>query len=134
LQFSQSVTTFTEEFDFTAMNEKFNKDEVWGHLGKKSQSRDKDGEVGDDVFDEDLEVEETDNPELSVKVWCSFIIVSDIGGFFFFARNLKLVLTLMQPVYVKDDFFDSLSSGTFGRGGPNGRGRPSERRRVDTEV
>lgn len=40
----------------------------------------------------------------------------------------------MQPVYVKDDFFDSLSSGTFGRGGPNGRGRPSERRRVDTEV
>ncbi|ONM30629.1 Protein decapping 5 [Zea mays] len=103
--FSQSVTTFTEEFDFTAMNEKFNKDEVWGHLGKKSQSRDKDGEVGDDVFDEDLEVEETDNPELSVK-----------------------------PVYVKDDFFDSLSSGTFGRGGPNGRGRPSERRRVDTET
>ncbi|XP_066305938.1 protein decapping 5-like isoform X2 [Miscanthus floridulus] len=104
-KFSQSVTSFTEEFDFTAMNEKFNKDEVWGHLGKKSQSRDKDGEVGDDVFDEDLEVEETDNPELAVK-----------------------------PVYVKDDFFDSLSSGTFGRGGPNGRGRPSERRRVDTET
>jgi len=68
LQFSQSVTSFTEEFDFTAMNEKFNKDEVWGHLGKKSQSRDKDGEVGDDVFDEDLEVEETDNPDLAVKV------------------------------------------------------------------
>nr|ACR38195.1 unknown [Zea mays] len=103
--FSQSVTAFTEEFDFTAMNEKFNKDEVWGHLGKKSQSRDKDGEVGDDVFDEELEAEETDNPELAVK-----------------------------PVYVKDDFFDSLSSGTFGRGGPNGRGRPSERRRVDTET
>jgi protein LSM14 len=40
----------------------------------------------------------------------------------------------MQPVYVKDDFFDSLSSGTFGRGGPNGRGRFSERRRMDTEV
>ncbi|XP_062191625.1 protein decapping 5-like [Phragmites australis] len=103
--FSQSVTAFTEEFDFTAMNEKFNKDEVWGHLGKKSQSRDKNGELADDVFDEDLEVEETDNPELAVK-----------------------------PVYVKDDFFDSLSSGTFGRGGPNGRGRFSERRRVDTET
>ncbi|CAL4964736.1 unnamed protein product [Urochloa decumbens] len=104
-KFSQSVTAFTEEFDFTAMNEKFNKDEVWGHLGKKSQSRDKDGEMGGDVFDEDLEVEETENPELAVK-----------------------------PVYVKDDFFDSLSSGTFGRGGPNGRGRFSERRRVDTET
>jgi protein LSM14 len=103
--FSQSVTTFTEEFDFTAMNEKFNKDEVWGHLGKKSQSRDKDGELGDDVFDEDQADEETGNPELAVK-----------------------------PVYVKDDFFDSLSSGTFGRGGPNGRGRFSERRRVDTET
>jgi len=104
--FSQSVTAFTEEFDFTAMNEKFNKDEVWGHLGKKSQSRDKDGEMGGDVFDEDFEVEETENPELAVK-----------------------------PVYVKDDFFDSLSSGTFGRGGgPNGRGRFSERRRVDTET
>ncbi|OEL33961.1 Protein decapping 5 [Dichanthelium oligosanthes] len=104
--FSQSVTAFTEEFDFMAMNEKFNKDEVWGHLGKKSQSRDKDGELGGDVFDEDLEVEETENPELAAK-----------------------------PVYVKDDFFDSLSSGTFGRGGgPNGRGRFSERRRVDTET
>ncbi|KAK3160133.1 hypothetical protein QOZ80_1BG0055600 [Eleusine coracana subsp. coracana] len=103
--FSQSVTSFTEEFDFTAMNEKFNKDEVWGHLGKKSQSRDRDGELGNDVFDEDLEVEETGNPELDAK-----------------------------PVYVKDDFFDSLSSGTFGRGGPNGRGRFSERRRVDTET
>jgi len=68
LQFSQSVTAFTEEFDFTAMNEKFNKDEVWGHLGKKSQSRDKDGEMGGDVFDEDFEVEETENPELAVKV------------------------------------------------------------------
>ena len=68
LQFSQSVTVFTEEFDFTAMNEKFNKDEVWGHLGKKSQSRDKDGEMGGDVFDEDLEVVETENPELAVKV------------------------------------------------------------------
>jgi len=72
------VTAFTEEFDFTAMNEKFNKDEVWGHLGKKSQSRDKDGEMGGDVFDEDFEVEETENPELAVKVSCSFRVVSDM--------------------------------------------------------
>uniref|UniRef100_A0A0E0BVZ0 DFDF domain-containing protein n=1 Tax=Oryza meridionalis TaxID=40149 RepID=A0A0E0BVZ0_9ORYZ len=103
--FSQSVTNFTEEFDFMAMNEKFNKDEVWGHLGKKSHSRDKDGELGDDVFDEDLEDEETENPELAAK-----------------------------PVYVKDDFFDSLTSGTFGRGGQNGRSRFSEQRKLDTET
>ncbi|KAL5221737.1 hypothetical protein ABZP36_026450 [Zizania latifolia] len=103
--FSQSVTNFTEEFDFMAMNEKFNKDEVWGLLGKKSQSRDKDDELGDDVFDEDLEDEETENPELAAK-----------------------------PVYVKDDFFDSLTSGTFGRGGQNGRARFSEQRKLDTQV
>ncbi|KAK1661330.1 hypothetical protein QYE76_049489 [Lolium multiflorum] len=102
---SQSLTKFTEEFDFMAMNEKFNKDEVWGNLGKKSQSRDKDGELGDDVFNEDLEYDETDNPELDVK-----------------------------PVYVKDDFFDSLSGGTFGRGGQNGRPRFSELRKMDTET
>ncbi|KAF0898980.1 hypothetical protein E2562_012673 [Oryza meyeriana var. granulata] len=103
--FSQLVTNFTEEFDFMAMNEKFNKDEVWGHLGKKSQSRDRDGDLGDDVFDEDQEDDETENPELSAK-----------------------------PVYVKDDFFDSLTSGTFGRGGQNGRSRFSEQRKLDTET
>ncbi|KAG8053657.1 hypothetical protein GUJ93_ZPchr0001g31592 [Zizania palustris] len=96
--FSHSVTKFTEEFDFMAMNEKFNKDEVWGHLGKKSQSRDNDGE-------EDLEDEETENPELAAK-----------------------------PVYVKDDFFDSLTGGTFGHGGQNGRPRFSEQRKTDTET
>lgn len=134
MQFSQSVTAFTEEFDFTAMNEKFNKDEVWGHLGKKSQSRDKDGEMGGDVFDEDLEVEETENPELAVKVQLFEHCFRYINGFFIDAGSLTC-FELVQPVYVKDDFFDSLSSGTFGRGGgPNGRGRFSERRRVDTEV
>jgi protein LSM14 len=64
LQGFRPVAKFTEDFDFMAMNEKFKKDEVWGHLGKsnKSNSKDKDGEEND--FDEDYSQDE-DNADLS---------------------------------------------------------------------
>lgn len=50
---------FTEDFDFTAMNEKFNKDEVWGHLGKSTNGD------GDDDFPI---VDEPELPKVEVKV------------------------------------------------------------------
>lgn len=49
LQLSRSATRFSEDFDFTAMNEKFNKDEVWGHLGKSNKAQ----EDGDNYEDEE---------------------------------------------------------------------------------
>lgn len=49
LQLSRSATRFTEDFDFIAMNEKFNKDEVWGHLGKSNKALDD----GDNYEDEE---------------------------------------------------------------------------------
>ncbi|XP_027913969.1 protein decapping 5-like [Vigna unguiculata] len=59
------VTQFTEDFDFMAMNEKFKKDEVWGHLGK-SKSHSKDGE--EIAYDEDYQDEENnDLSNLDVK-------------------------------------------------------------------
>ncbi|KAJ9563713.1 hypothetical protein OSB04_008873, partial [Centaurea solstitialis] len=101
---SRPVMKFTEEFDFTAMNEKFNKDEVWGTLGKtnKSSSKERDGNATDEYESED------DNdvalPKLDVK-----------------------------PVYSKDDFFDTLSCNSNDNQSNNGRTRFSEQMKLDTE-
>lgn len=56
---------FTEEFDFEAMNEKFNKDEIWGTLGKTNKM-----ENNENVSDEDEYEDENDAdvPKLDVKV------------------------------------------------------------------
>ncbi|XP_078428394.1 protein decapping 5-like [Wolffia australiana] len=101
--FSRTAMKFTEDFDFTAMNEKFNKDEVWGHLGK---SRDSEGNpVEDDAEEINLERDPEDRPKAESK-----------------------------PIYVKDDFFDSLSSNATGGGSRNGRVRFSEQMKIDTET
>lgn len=47
-QISRPLTRFTEDFDFRAMNEKFNKDEVWDDLGKSKALED-----GNESQDED---------------------------------------------------------------------------------
>lgn len=49
---------FTEDFDFTAMNEKFNKDEVWGALGGKGENA-----VDEEEYDYDDGHVEEDIPE-----------------------------------------------------------------------
>ncbi|KAL5225934.1 hypothetical protein ABZP36_012573 [Zizania latifolia] len=95
------ITKFTEDFDFMAMNEKFNKDEVWGHLGKSK------GELNDDPNEYEDYVLEDDTSPAKPDV---------------------------KPMYVKGDFFDSLSCNTFDNGGGNGRIKFSEQRKIDTET
>lgn len=74
-------TKFTGDFDFEAMNEKFNKAEVWGELGKTMKPPPEDHHV--DTSDSDEEEHEDANGKSKLET---------------------------KPVYVKDDFFDSLSS------------------------
>uniref|UniRef100_A0A0A9E824 Protein decapping 5 n=1 Tax=Arundo donax TaxID=35708 RepID=A0A0A9E824_ARUDO len=85
-----------------AMNEKFNKDEVWGHLGKSK------GQLNDDLNDYEDDVLEDD--EISPRK------------------------PEAKPVYVKGDFFDSLSCNTIDNGGRTGRIKFSEQRKIDTET
>lgn len=67
LQMSRPVTRFTEEFDFTAMNEKFNKDEVWGDIGKSRRDQEDVNEP-----EEEKDVGST-KPESSVLPLHSFL-------------------------------------------------------------
>ena len=62
LQVSPTTTKFTEDFDFEAMNEKFNKKKIWGHLGKTNISRLEDKE-GDEKANDANDVEEDDVDE-----------------------------------------------------------------------
>ncbi|PON35392.1 Lsm14- DFDF- FFD- domain containing protein [Parasponia andersonii] len=102
---SRPVTKFTEDFDFMAMNEKFKKDEVWGHLGKSSKSSNREG--NEEIIDED-DTQIVDDAELS-----------------------KLEA---KPIYNKDDFFDSLSCNALYNDSQNGRPRYSEQMKIDSET
>ncbi|PKA55514.1 Decapping 5-like protein [Apostasia shenzhenica] len=101
--YPRPVANFTEEFDFSAMNEKFNKDEVWGDLGKsRAHSSNRDGEEDDEA--DGYEEDNGQTPKSNIK-----------------------------PFYVKDDFFDSLSSNASVQTS-NGRIRFSEQLKIDTET
>ncbi|XP_075484391.1 protein decapping 5-like isoform X2 [Primulina tabacum] len=105
---SRPVTKFTEDFDFMAMNEKFKKDEVWGHLGRSNKSQSKDKEINGSACDE-YDLHDEDDSELSK-------------------------FEIKPAVYKKDDFFDSLSSNTSDNNHNHGRTRYSEQMKVDTQT
>lgn len=69
MQSSRPAKKFSEDFDFIAMNEKFKKDEVWGHLGKSSKSHSMDREGDENFGDEDDTQDDDDQlPKHGVKV------------------------------------------------------------------
>ncbi|KAL8536579.1 hypothetical protein ACS0TY_011965 [Phlomoides rotata] len=101
----QPPLEFNEEFDFQEMNEKFKKDEVWGYLGKSNQREN---------------VEWTQNAASS----------EDSGD-----NNPDLVSNNdPKPAYNKDDFFDTISCNSLGRGARDGQNRLSERMKLDSET
>ncbi|EYU37431.1 hypothetical protein MIMGU_mgv1a008545mg [Erythranthe guttata] len=97
---------FTEEFDFQAMNEKFNKDEVWGYLGKANQT--------DEV--EGIQQNGTSNH----KSWGD--------------NPDRISKTDSKPAYNKDDFFDNISCQTIGHGARNGQNQLPERVKLNSET
>ncbi|XWS47653.1 hypothetical protein CRYUN_Cryun13aG0002600 [Craigia yunnanensis] len=103
---SHSVAKFTEDFDFEAMNEKFNKDEVWDQLGKGIKGISEDNGDADDS-QEDYRQHEDGDGLLKVDI---------------------------KPVYVKDGFFYSLSCNTFDREPKKGWSKFSEQKKLDAET
>nr|GME00104.1 protein decapping 5-like isoform X2 [Ipomoea batatas] len=96
---------FTEEFDFVAMNEKFNKDELWGYLGK-AKTKDK------------IELHK-DKALVSANMENDSVWILDADP---------------RPAYSKDDFFDNISRNTVTRGVRNGQSRFNGRVKLDNET
>lgn len=69
---SRPLTRFTEDFDFIAMNEKFNKDEVWGDLGKnkaledENESQDED-DIGSSKVETKVVLSFSPSPSFSIN-------------------------------------------------------------------
>ncbi|KAK4361966.1 hypothetical protein RND71_017207 [Anisodus tanguticus] len=99
------IRRFTEDFDFDAMNEKFNKEEVWALLGKNKKVE------ADDGNEDDKEVDDND-----VKGEAREVHLKDDS----------------KPVYCKDAFFDSFSCDEFDQ--ESAKVRLSEQKKKDAET
>lgn len=109
-QILHGAVQFIEDFDFIAMNEKFNKDEVWGQLGK--------GESKDNLEDrEEREIANENTEERSLG-----------------QSSISFQVSSRKPTYTKDDFFDSISCDALDRGGRSERTKFSEQRKIDTQT
>ncbi|CAA7036338.1 unnamed protein product [Microthlaspi erraticum] len=110
---SHQVMKFTEDFDFTAMNEKFNKDEVWGHLGK-STNGDGDGD------DDSPIVHEAELPKIEAKP------VYNKDDFFdsLSSNSIDRESQNARPRFAEQRKLDTETFGEFSRfrGGRGGRG------------
>lgn len=67
-QLANPLQKFTKDFVFTAMNEKFNKDEVWGALRGKEEEEEGDYDDGS-VEDEAVNSAQTDAPKKVIVVF-----------------------------------------------------------------
>ncbi|CAN1296258.1 Protein decapping 5 [Linum perenne] len=117
---SRPLTKFTEDFDFTAMNEKFNKDEVWGYLGKNKAKDKEDGKVSDE---DDFEEEE----DVSKPVYNKDDFFDTLSS-----HTLGHDSQNGRPRFSEQMKIDTETFGDFpryrgrgGRGGPRGRSRGS---------
>lgn len=104
----QSRQEFLEDFDFVTMNEKFKKEEVWGELGS---------------------VDKVANSALVER------IPQDSGSEMPTGKASITLSRNVKPIYVKDDFFDTLSCDALDRkGGRVEHMKYSEQRKVDSET
>ncbi|KAL9226564.1 hypothetical protein vseg_002361 [Gypsophila vaccaria] len=123
-EFSRSVPKYTEDFDFEAMNEKFKKDEVWGHLGK-SVSKDDDGLDVED--EEDIDVPAADKKPVYKKddffdtLSCNAL---DRNGRTRFSEQMKLDTETFGDISRNRGYRGGRGPGYGGRsrGGYQGRG------------
>lgn len=85
LQFSHPAANFIEDFDFEATNEKFKKDEVWGHLGKNKVKADEGLELQDE--DDDVDV-----PIVDTKVKLIFMYILFFLIHYFYVLSIFFVM------------------------------------------